>query len=164
VTCLNWILAGKIHSQVQAQSLHQVHYILHKLLEFKLTLALLMPICCICLTAVFKYLASGCHIQYIYYVAGCKTEGLRVDFQSGLRFFPSPNYSDRHWALSTSYKWATNTVSPDVKRPEFEAKHSPQTSTYLRIRVAIPLLSPYASLACARTTLLKNVSKQIILK
>ena len=55
-------------------------------LEFKITLAVLMPICCICYTDVLKYLASGWLIGHVYWVAGCDTEGSWVDSQSGLIF------------------------------------------------------------------------------
>ena len=54
-------------------------------LEFKITLAVLMPICCICYTDALKYLASGWLIGHVYWVAGSNTEGSWVEFFSLLQ-------------------------------------------------------------------------------
>jgi hypothetical protein len=85
-------------------------------------------------------------------------------FKEILRIFPSTKYPDRLWARATSLKWVTKTVSPYEKRLELGADHSPPSSTKLRKRRTIPLLSPYTYLTCAGTILLKNFSQQIIVK
>jgi hypothetical protein len=55
--------------------------------------------------------------------AGCKIEGSFVDSQWGFEF---PHFS------KITFKWVINIVSPEAKRPELEAKHSPPSSTEVK--------------------------------
>jgi hypothetical protein len=124
--------------------------------EFKRTLPILMPICCICYSDVSKYLASG------FTGLWAVKPRVRVLIPRNFENLLFSKFSDRRWTRPTLLKLVTNTVSPYAKRPELGDNHSPLSSTKLRKRRSIPLLSPYALLACAGSILLKNVSQQII--
>ena len=68
------------------------------------------------------------HSEYLM-VLRLQNRGFLGLFEESLRIFSSPKYPERLWTHPMSLKWVTNTVSPQAKRSELEASHSPPSST-----------------------------------
>jgi hypothetical protein len=75
---------------------------------------------------------------------GLDDRGVGVRVPVGSRIFSSPSCPDRLWGPLNQppIQWVPGTLSPGVKRPGFEADHSPLTSAEAKKNLAIYIHSP----------------------